>query len=330
MPDPAHQRSNVLVWGALGFLGQHLVEALLNEGANVSVLCRPRHLYPSPKWGNGVTWHELDGKQDERTLLAAVSSADLIYNLAGASGAVASNLDPMHSLNANCGVQLAFLRACEDAGHCPHVVFASSWLVYDIRGDQPVNEEHPVAPRSMYGAHKLCIENYLRIFQLRNKITYTVCRISNPYGCDPGKPTKGYKLLNTFVQDALTDTPICLFGEGVQLRDFIYISDLTQAFLLCGLAGARNESFNISSGTSHSLLEAVETIGDIIGRTPVIRKPWPDEYLAAEPGSYIADISKARTRLGFAPAFRLRAGLEKTIQDFRNKAADERALRAGA
>src|SRR5579871_3107402 len=123
MTTLVHRGSNVLVWGALGFLGQYLVEKLLEAGANVSVLCRPRHLYDLPSWAARVTWHEIDGHSEESSLLAAVQSAELIYNFAGVSGAVASNLDVRRSLVGNCAAQLAFLSACETAGHCPHIIF---------------------------------------------------------------------------------------------------------------------------------------------------------------------------------------------------------------
>lgn len=330
MIDSVYRGSNVLVWGALGFLGQHVVEALLARGANVSVLCRPRHLYQQPWWAERVKWHELSGPADSKTLTSAISSAELIYNFAGASGAVRSNLDPAYSLNANCSAQLEFLAACAEAGHCPHVVFASSWLVYDIRDNAPVKEDHPVAPRSMYGAHKLCIENYLRIFQLRNKITYTICRISNPYGRDPSRPTNAYKILNSFVQSVIAGTPIHLFGDGSQLRDFLYISDLTEALLLCGQPQARNEVFNISLGVSYSLRQAVETLAELAGRTQVIHMPWPEEYEAAEPGSYLADVGKAREHLHFSPSTSLRQGLAKTMLHFRSHHVGGLVSAAGA
>ena len=328
--DCIDNKSDVLVWGALGFLGQHLVQQLLERGANVSVLCRPRMLYPAPSWAQQVAWYELNGRNDEVTLRAAVASASIIYNLAGSSGAVASNLNPMESLQANCAAQLKFLSACEQAGNRPHVIFASSWLVYDIQESGAVSETHPVAPRSMYAAHKLCIESYLRIFQLRNKIDYTICRISNPYGCDPGKPTKGYKILNSFVNSALAGSPICLFGDGRQLRDFVYIADLTEGFLLCGRPLARNEVFNLSHGTSYSLEEAVRLIMEMAGQTTVKFEPWPAEYYAVEPGSYVADVEKARTLLGFQARTVLREGLEQTVRQFRANDSGRFAMRAGS
>ncbi len=325
MTELINRDGSVLVWGALGFLGQHMVARLLRHGATVSVLCRPRHLYPIPPWGSRVQWFEQQkGGDDQATLMSAVSSASLIYNFAGSSGAVASNQKPLESLEANCRTQLAFLEACERAGHRPHVVFASSWLVYGVTGGAPVSETHPVAPRSMYAAHKLCIEHYLQIFEQRNKITYTICRISNPYGFDPSGVGNTYKVLNSFIQQALAGAPICLFGDGRQLRDFIQISDLADALIRCGYSPqARNELFNVSSGKSYTLLEAAETIGELAGAPKVLFKPWPEEYRAVESGDYVADISKARTKLGLMPAYELRAGLEETIRQYRQHKATQ-------
>jgi UDP-glucose 4-epimerase len=321
----------VLVWGALGFLGQYLVERLLSRGFAVSVLCRPRRHYPSPDWASKVRWFELtEGAENRAILSSAVQSASVIYDLAGLSGAATSNDRPLESLEANCRSQLEFLTSCESAGHRPHVVFPSSWLVYGLTEGLAVNERQPVAPRSMYAAHKLCIENYLQIYAARNKITYTICRISNPYGFDPSRPGGSYKVLNSFIQNALAGTPIRLFGDGRQLRDYIYISDLVDALMLCGYSPqARNEVLNISSGTSHSLLDAVETIRDLLGAAQVVFEPWPDHYMQVESGDYVADISKAASRLGFAAADGLRPGLAKTISLYRSQSDVRKSLTSG-
>jgi UDP-glucose 4-epimerase len=170
----------------------------------------------------------------------------------------------------------------------------------------------------MYAAHRLCIEHYLRIYAAQGNITYTICRISNPYGVDPAPNAQGYKILNTFIRCAFARRPIEIFGDGGQLRDFIYISDVTRALFLCGLVPeARNQVINISSGHSHALLEAVETLIDLVGKSSVIFRPWPDEYRSVEPGDYIADISKARRVLGFHPEYDLESGLRETICDYR-------------
>ncbi len=284
----------------------------------MSVLCRPRSLHLRPSWASQVQWFELSGGAGDRTTLQeAVSSASVIYNFAGSSGATASNRDPIQSLDDNCRTQLDFLAACERAGHCPHVVFPSSWPVYGVTGAGPIGEDQPVAPRSIYAAHKLCIEHYLQIFQRRQQITYTIARISNPYGFDRYPAGGVYKILNWFVQRALANMPITIFGDGEQLRDFVYIADAIDALMLCGFsARARNAVFNIGSGTSHSMLEAARLVQELAGAT-VRFQAWPDEYQVVESGDYTADISKARTETGFRPRFTLRSGLEETIRQYR-------------
>ena len=311
-------------------MGQHMAARLLSQGTAVSILCRSRRLYPVPPWASRVRWFELDeGADKQATLLLAASSASVVYDFAGSSGAVASNRNPLESLEANCRSQLEFLMACEMAGHRPHVVYPSSWLVYGDMGREAVSETHPLAPRSMYAIHKLCVERYLQVFERKNSITYTICRISNPYGFDPSKPGKAYKVLNSFIQRALAGAPICLFGDGNQLRDFIYIDDLVDALLLCGYSPqAHNEVFNISSGRSHSLRDAVDMIRELVEGTPVIFKDWPEEYKEVESGSYTAEIAKARTKLGFMPAYDLKAGLEQTILQYRRQGTTPQGLGA--
>lgn len=311
----------VLVWGAMGFLGQHLVARLLTAGAEVAVLCRPRRRYTPPDWSGLVKWFELDGDAGRAEVMkSAIEAAEIVYDFAGSSGAVASNLAPAESLDQNCAEHLRFLQACEAAGTRPHIVFASSWLVYGESSGLPVNETHALAPRSLYGAHKACIEHYLEIYEYRGKITYTICRISNPYGPDPSRPRKTYKILNMFIEQALAGKPVCLFGDGHQLRDFIYIENAVDALIACGAhPAARNQIFNISFGKSYSMYDAAEMVRQAAKAPPTIFAPWPPEYLAAESGSYIADVSKARRVLGLNFGIDLREGLELTVQAHANQ-----------
>ncbi|MBC7926071.1 MAG: NAD-dependent epimerase/dehydratase family protein [Bryobacteraceae bacterium] len=306
---------NVLVWGGLGFLGSHLVDCLLSAGASVRLLTRERERYTQPTWAHRVQWFEVRHESNKQEVFrSAVNGVDLVYNFAGSSGAVASNSAPLASLENNCREQLLFLAACEESGTCPHVVFSSSWLVYGRPQYLPVDESHPLEPCSMYGAHKACIENYLRIFATRGKIRFSVVRMSNPYGFDPTAGRTSYKLLNTFVNTALAGHAVVLFGDGSQLRDFIYVSDVARALVACGQrAEATNEILNLSSGQSHTLLEAVNLLREMVPSPPPMFREWPPEYVAAEPGSYIADVSKMQRVLGLSGLVDLREGLSRTI-----------------
>src|SRR5690606_28224748 len=121
-----------LVWGPLGFIGRHLIERLLKSGEKVRVLSRNRNKYDLPHWVNQVEWFELTGDHllDRSVLQSAVQDVDVVYNLAGASGAAQSNKDPIHSLETNCRIQLEFIEAWKTHGKRPRVVFSSSRLIY--------------------------------------------------------------------------------------------------------------------------------------------------------------------------------------------------------
>lgn len=315
------QRSRTtLVWGPLGFIGRHLIERLLKSGEKVRVLSRNRDKYDLPHWVNRVEWFELTGDHllDRSVLQSAVQDVDIVYNLAGASGAAQSNKDPIHSLETNCRIQLEFIEACKTHGKRPRVVFSSSRLIYGETGLTQVSEEYPPAPLSIYAAHKLCVENYLSVFGKSGVIDYTICRISNAYGFDDSTRGQGYKIINLFIQRGLENQPITLFGDGSQLRDLIHIHDLVDALILCGThPAAANEVFNIGFGQSYPMIEAARMIQSLTGGTEISFRPWPREYLLVESGDFVGDISKARTFLGFSPRFDLEAGLNQTVEDYR-------------
>jgi UDP-glucose 4-epimerase len=263
-----------------------------------------------------------EGDQSIAAMTEIIRECGLIYDLAGSSGAVASNRSPGASLEGNCRIQLRLLEACVAAGNRPHVVFSSSRLVYGETGRTRAAEDHPVNPQSVYAAHKLCIEHYLKIFARLGHITYTICRISNVYGSDAGHQGQGYRVVNAFIRAGLAGQIITLFGDGRQLRDFIYIDDLIQALMQSGTAAAaRNQVFNIGSGVSSSMLEAASLIREMTSAPPLRFAPWPEDYGLVESGDYVADISKARRLLGIRPAYTLAEGIAESIAQLRGDAA---------
>jgi UDP-glucose 4-epimerase len=299
-------------------IGSHLTDALVKADCNVSVLCRSRRSCLQPWWASKVEWYELDNDSSPHgTLQRAIASASIIINLAGTSGAVASNAQPLDSLDQNCRIQLQFLEACRLAMHKPHVVFASSRLVYGPPGALPVPESHPVSPRSMYAAHKLCIEQYLQIYAGMNALTYTVCRISNAYGYDSIGASRGYKILNSFIEKSLAGQPITLFGTGEQTRDFIYIDDLTALLLRCCLLPtAINQTINIGSGEACRLVDAASLVRELTCGPPIRFQPWPEEFLAVESGDYVSDTGKMHLLLEYLPQCSIHKGIKNTLNSY--------------
>jgi len=306
--------SRVLVWGARGFIGRHLVAELLARGYTVDVLRRADNPGPTLPWASQVTWHDLAAVDTAAVFERALAQATVVFNLAGSSGAVESNRLPIHSLEANCRAQLEFLQACAKAARFPHVVFASSRLVYAPKGSDPVSELDPLGPRSIYAAHKVCVEHYHDIYARRRAITYTIARISNPFGPDPSADQKTYGFINALIDRAHQGLGLQLFGRGSQLRDYVYIRDLVDGLIRCAeRPESRNQIFNISRGVSVSIHEAALLIRDRVGGGTVQLQPWPVEYEAVESGDYVADVSKAAALLGFEPSYDLASGLDEML-----------------
>ncbi|MBN9657918.1 MAG: NAD-dependent epimerase/dehydratase family protein [Acidobacteria bacterium] len=310
-----------LVWGAFGFIGQHLTRHLLDAGVHVRVLCRSKPDLVVPDWAEQVEIFSFDSISSfEGAVRRALDGAAVVYAFAGSSGAVLSNRKPLESLTDNCEVQLRFLAACAELKSVPHVVFPSSRLVYGPTGKMVVSEEHLPNPQSMYAVHKVCVEQYLEVASYQGHITYTICRITNPYGYDPSANGGSYKILNYFVSNALAGKPITLFGDGSQLRDFIHISDVVERLAACRHAAARNQVLNIATGVSRTLREAAETICDITG-AGLEFEPWPADYLAVESGDFVCSVNKADITLGPHTPKGLRTGLEETVETYRRAGA---------
>ena len=316
MTEFTHRAQTALVWGARGFIGRALVSHLHAAGWRVRTLTRS--LAPEWPWPDDVEPVELPAHDRARAFARALDGVAVVFNLAGSSGAVASNQHPVESLDSNCRVQLEFLAACERAAGPVHVVLASTRLVYGPSGSHAVDESWPVRPRSIYAAHKLCVEHYHQIAAERRRVSYTICRISNPYGEDPTAPSKGYGFVNAMIHRAAAGQAITLFGDGGQLRDYIHIEDLTTMLRLCAeRKQARNTVLNIGFGGSIAIRDAANEIRRAFGGGPIEFCPWPDEYEAVEGGDFVMDISRARTALGCSPRRDFTSGI-RAVRAFRS------------
>lgn len=269
----------------------------------------------------GIRVVEMAGADPGR-LSKLLDGVDVVFNLAGSAGAVRSNSNPADSLASICEFQMGFLEACASAKSRPHVVFASTRLVYGRPERLPVTENHPLNPQSFYAAHKLCVEHYHQIFAQRGTMSFTVCRISNPFGVDCGvRPSREYGFLNQMIRAGVEGRPLRIFGDGEQLRDYIFIEDLLDALMMCGTNPiARNETFNIGSGAGVSIQQAARVVAQCTG-AQVERVPWPQGYIEVETGDFINGIGKVEDLLGFRPRHGFLEAVEKTAAGYRQAAA---------
>jgi nucleoside-diphosphate-sugar epimerase len=310
----------VLVTGGLGFIGLNTCARLLDLGAEVTALDNfvPPRITPAFEAVRSRLRLAIADIRDAEKVERVVRDQEVIFNLAGKSGAAESNKTPLNDLDINCRGHLTVLEACRTYNPGVTVVFPSSRLVYGKPLYLPVDEKHPLAPESIYAAHKLAVENYHFIYGKLYGLKATVLRISNPYGPFQAGEGRAYGIANSFIQAAVSGRPITLFGDGSQRRDYLYIDDLVEALLRAAFTPeSRGRIYNIGDGQGTSLLELAELAVEEAGQGSIIRVPWPEEYRAIETGDYLSDISLARHDLGWSPGTDICEGVGRTVASYR-------------
>ncbi|HVA38740.1 MAG TPA: NAD-dependent epimerase/dehydratase family protein [Candidatus Dormibacteraeota bacterium] len=305
-----YAEKSVAVLGASGFLGAHLVSRLRPACRDVVAFVHP---------GAAVFIEELEGAQlvfgDVRSaadVRRAIHGADVVFQMAGRSGAVASERAPFDDLDVNVRGMLTVLEVARSLPAPPRVVFPGSRLQYGSVESNPVAEDAPMRPLVPYGLHKHHCEQLLQLYARRHGIGFAVARLTNPFGPWPTKVRRGYNVLNLMIARALEGEAIEVYGDGAQLRDYLYVDDAVDALLMLGSA-PDDPIVNVGSGTGVSMIEAARAIVRLCGRGDLRHVPWPEDALAVETGDFVADISAVRAR-GWEPRTSLEEGLRKTIE----------------
>lgn len=301
--------SNVLVTGVAGFIGSAVSKRLLQAGHTVVGV---DNLSTGGKRNIAEGMEFIKGGCQDASTFAALEGRkfDSIIHLAAQNGSAVGFADPLNDLAANTIATYELLEFAK-RNNCKRFILASSVAVYGTKNDLAVSEQDVCEPQSFYGAHKLASENYLRIYQ-QYGIDTTALRLFNVYG--PGQnmvaPTHG--IISIFMEMLVAEGHIVIKGSPNRVRDFIYIDDAVEAFMLClDNPDATNRVFNISRGNPHK-------VGEVVDRLRAIsKKAVTLEYAGSTEGdvrSVYADISLASELLGFVPKVSLEEGIRRMYQ----------------
>ena len=309
----------VLVTGGTGFIGSNLVAELIGRGAEVAVLGRSA----LPEQGElarflrQVRYFRGD-LRDPGLVREALDGREVIFNLAAHSGSTSSNDEPFEDLDMNLRGQLVLLEACRGLPEPPSVVFASSRLVYRPTDRLPVDETAPTGPLSIYGVHKLAGENYHLLYRHLHGLRAVVLRITNPYGHFQREGQNRYGIINWFIHRAVDGDELPVYGDGSQVRDYVHIDDLVRACLAAGsIHGADGQVLNIGGGAGVGFRVMAEMVVREAGAGRITHLPWPPQAAKVETGDFVADITRARTVLGWEPQIPLAAGLRRVVEEYR-------------
>ena len=312
----------VLITGGLGFIGSNLARQLVDLGADVLLVDSL-----IPDYGGNL--FNIDGIADrvrvnvadirqQTTMNYLVRDRDVIFNLAGQVSHIDSMRDPYTDLEINCRSQLTVLEACRNHNPKVKVVFAGTRQVYGRPDSLPVDESHLVRPTDVNGINKAAGEYYHLVYNNVFGVRACSLRLTNVYG--PRQLIKHNRqgFIGWFIRLAVEGQTIQIYGDGSQLRDFVYVDDAADAFLRAGATDACNgEVFNVGGRepTSHRAL--TELLVGIAGSGSVRYTDWPAAQKAIDIGSFYADSSKFSRTTGWTPCVSLADGLARTVAFYR-------------
>jgi UDP-glucose 4-epimerase len=310
--------AHYLVTGGAGFIGSHLAEALVRRGDTVRVVDnlvtgKRRNLAHLPE----VEFVEGDLAEFE-VAARAMRGIDCVLHQAALPSVPRSVSDPIASNRANVTASLNVLVAARDAG-VRRLVYAGSSSAYGNTPLLPKREDMAPNPLSPYALQKLVVEQYCRMFTRLYGLETVTIRYFNVFGPrqDPGSPYSG--VISLFSTALLSGRQPVIYGDGNQTRDFTYVANVVDGVLRAAQAdNVAGEVINIATGARISLNALLETMSRIVGtRTGAVHAP----ERAGDVRDSLADISKARTLLGYEPSVGLDEGLRRTIEWCRVEAA---------
>ncbi|MBL0059831.1 MAG: NAD-dependent epimerase/dehydratase family protein [Elusimicrobia bacterium] len=198
------------------------------------------------------------------------------------------------------------------------MLHAGSRLQFGRIQNIPVDENHPLNPRTPYALNKTAAENMYRFYHEMYGIPCVLFRIANPYGPRSQMKHSKYSMVNWMLRQAMENKTIRIFGSGEQIRDYIYVDDLAEAFLQAAVTPAcRGQVYNVGSGVGTTFKDMVQRILDTVGSGSVQYVPWPENYVNVETGDYVTHIEKFKKATGWFPLVAFKEGVQKTFDFYK-------------
>lgn len=294
----------VLVIGGNGFIGSHIVDALLRMGHTVRVFDRHpeyfRALLPA------VDYHYGDFR-DRMSLAGALIGIDAVFHLVSTTFPGTADLDPKADVRENLIGTLELVETLLGLQITRLLFISSGGTVYGVPEQVPVPETHPLRPINSYGIVKAAIEQYIESYRRTSGLSPIIIRASNPFGPRQGH-TGVQGVVSTFLNRIARGEEIEIWGDGSVVRDFVDVRDLAELCALAGTSG-REGTYNAGSGVGTSLNRLLEVIREVTGKE--VQPRYRPARLIDVPVSLL-DCTRARQDFGWAPNRSLSEGLENT------------------
>ncbi len=313
--------SEILITGGAGFIGSNLAMQLVALGAHVTVL----DSFILPYGGNRFNLFPIRKNirivngdvRSIKILSKLIDGKDFVFHLAGQTGRVISMNRPELDIDINCLGTVNILEAIKIQSRKAKIIFTSSRGVIGEPKYLPVNEDHPVGPKDMYGADKLAAEWYIRIYGNEYSIPFTILRLNNVYGPRCQIRSNHYGTINLFISYALQNMEIPVYGDGTQTRDYVYIDDTVDALIRACSKKADGEIYFVGTGVPHSLISIVELIGNYVDKVKFRMVKFPGDLATLDFHDFYSDCSKITKHLGWKPGIELSTGIVLTVEFYK-------------
>lgn len=307
----------VLITGGLGMIGSTIARKYVQRGADVMILDG----LLEPFGGNFFNIRDIKDYvrlniadiRDRECMKWIVRDKDIIFNLAGQVAHNDSISDPFRDAYINYIGHLNVLECVRLYNRSAIIVHPGSRMQYGLIKSNPVGEDHPLRPRSPYALNKCAAENMYCYYHNIYSINCILFRIANPYGPRSQMKHSKYSIVNWFIRQAMEGKSIPIFGDGLQVRDYIYVEDLADAMI----AAVSNrccfgQIYNVGSGVGTKMLDMAKMVVDIVEKGSVENVPWPESYINIETGDFIANTNKIKCDTGWEPRTSLDLGVQQT------------------
>ena len=316
--DEFYKGRPVMITGGLGFIGSNLAHRLVALGADVLLVDSlipdyGGNLFNIAGIEDRVRVNVADVRQAS-TMNYLVQGRSIIFNLAGQVSHIDSIRDPHTDLEINCRSQLTLLEACRRHNPDAKVIYASTRQIYGRPDFLPVTEQHLVRPTDVNGINKAAGEYYHLVYNNVFGVRACALRLTNVYG--PRQLIKHNRqgFIAWFIRLVVEGKEIQVYGDGSQIRDFVYVDDAVDAFLLAGLCEQCNgEAFNVGGREHIAHRDLVTLLVELAGKGRYRFVEWPADKKAIDIGSFYADSSRFMDASGWQPAISLREGFARTI-----------------
>lgn len=310
-----------LILGGLGFIGSNLAIRLAGKEADITLVDSML-----PQYGGNlknidpvrdIVRINFSDIRDQHSMDYLVKDKEIIFSMAGQTSHIESMNDPYTDLDINCRSQISLLESCRKNNPDAKIIYASTRQLYGKPEYLPVDEKHPENPADVNGINKLAAEKYFTLYNEVYGIDTVSLRLTNTYGPRQHLSGDNQGFTGIFVRKALKNEKIKIFGDGMQRRDFNFIEDVSDAFILAAETDSLSgKSLNLGSNEIYSLKEFTDILKKFVDFEYEMI-PFPAEHKKIDIGDYYSDFSLFKSLSGWNPQISLEDGLRRTIEYFK-------------